>query len=769
MSKQRRGLALAGLLFAFGLAMTTSGAEVFTSAYISELLVDNRGGLKDEAGLRDPWIELGNAGRNPVNLAGWFLTDTPTNLTKWRFPSVGLLPDKFIVVFASGQDRVKDPAHLHASFQPRREGGYLALVNSATNIVNELQYPALSPDASFGSLSRQPAMRASFQRATPGRPNATSGPGFSSEVNFSRPGGTFTEPFTLTLSSQATGAVIRYTLDGSLPRTNSPQYDTPLLITNTVQVRARVYQPGLLPGPPHSEAYMNLFTNVLEFNSTLPLLVMETFGKDTPVSTHGSFAHLAMFEPVNGRASLTNPPASTTRAGFHQRGSTSGGMPQAGFALDLVDEFNEPKAKTMLGLPSETDWILYAPNSYDPVLIHNPFIHQLSRDLGRYSPRTRFVEVFLVTSAGPVRGTHYQGLYVLEEKIKIGENRVNIDRLGNEDLKPPRVTGGYMMKFDRVGPGESGFAASGDRGLVYVEPKEQTILLPQRAPQRDYLQHFFADFDQALHGPKWKDPAAGYRAFLDVEAAIDFHVLEVLSGNVDAMVLSTYFHKPRGGKITCGPHWDFDRALGSLDPRDENPRQWETGPFFGGAWWPRLFSDPDFWQAWVDRWQGLRRNHFSLTNMNRLIDQMAEEIRDAQPRQYARWGFQPRGGSYQSEIAMMKNWLSNRVDFIDGQLAPPPRFRQIDGHGPKDFLLTMAAPNLSTNGAIYYTLDGTDPRRPQGAIATNAIRYTTPIPIRSAQHAIARVHDPARRQEGGPQSSTPWSAPVSARTETARP
>jgi hypothetical protein len=167
------------------------------------------------------------------------------------------------------------------------------------------------------------------------------------------------------------------------------------------------------------------------------------------------------------------------------------------------------------------------------------------------------------------------------------------------------------MKFDRVGPGESGFAASGDRGLVYVEPKEQVIQLPQRAPQREYLQNFFADFDAALHGPKWKDPAAGYRAFLDVEAAIDFHVLEVLSGNVDAMVLSTYFHKPRGGKIICGPHWDFDRALGSLDPRDENPRVWETGPFFGGAWWPRCFAIRTSGRPWVDRWQELRGNHFS--------------------------------------------------------------------------------------------------------------------------------------------------------------
>ena len=78
--------------------------------------------------------------------------------------------------------------------------------------------------------------------------------------------------------------------------------------------------------------------------------------------------------------------------------------------------------------------------------------------------------------------------------------------------------------------------------------------------------------EEELKRRRWKDPAVGYRAYLDVEAAIDFHVLEVLSGNVDAMVLSTYFQKTRSGKIVCGPHWDFDRALGSTDQRDADPR-----------------------------------------------------------------------------------------------------------------------------------------------------------------------------------------------------
>ena len=59
---------------------------------------DNRLGLRDENGEAGPWIELHNGSTATINLNGWSLTDTATNLTKWRFPGVTLLPDKYVVI-----------------------------------------------------------------------------------------------------------------------------------------------------------------------------------------------------------------------------------------------------------------------------------------------------------------------------------------------------------------------------------------------------------------------------------------------------------------------------------------------------------------------------------------------------------------------------------------------------------------------------------------------------------------------------------------------
>lgn len=752
-------LRLSGAAMLLAWAGAASAAERFDRVFINEILADNRQGLRDADGDRSGWIELCNGDFATVNLEGWFLTDTPTNLTRWRFPAVGVAPDKCLLVFASGKDRADSFAALHTDFRLDPRGGYLVLVNRATNVVAEFTYAAQRPDVSEGRTRGEPALRGAFARPTPGKHNAISGDGFAPAVRFSRPDGNFTEPFTLELSAPGNEVAIRYTLDGTLPNRESPSYEAPLRVTNSLHLRARAYQAGKLPGPPASAAFAQLASSALAFTSTLPVLIMNTFGRQIATGSRSTEARLSLHEPAADGAALSRAPTLTARGASRARGSSSAGMPQTSFALDFIDEFGDDEKRAWLGLPPESEWVLYAPNQFDPVMIHNPFVHQLSRDMGRYSPRTRFVEVFLVRTGGPIEARHYHGVYVLLEKIKIGPERVNIDRLGEDDLEPPALTGGYLMKFDRLGPGEQGFHFAG-RQAVYVEPKERTLLLPQRAPQRRFLEEYFEAFERALDGPDWRDREKGYPAYLDVNAAIDFHVLQVLSGNVDYMSFSTFFHLPREGRITLGPHWDFDRALGSTDGRDANPRRWNTGRFFDGAWMSRIFQDVDFWQLWVDRWQALRRAEFSRRHIDGLIDRLTGELLEAQPRQEERWDLMPRGGSYEAEIAHMKDWLAERVDFIDGQLTQPPVLGHEGGLVPAGFRLTLTVEGGAT---IYYTLDGSDPRLPQGGISPAAIPYDGPILLETSARVAARAHDRTQRQRGGPPGSTPWSSLVRAK------
>ena len=116
--------------------------------------------------------------------------------------------------------------------------------------------------------------------------------------------------------------------------------------------------------------------------------------------------------------------------------------------------------------------------------LHNPLIHQLSRDVGRYSPRTRFAEMFLNTSGGivsfisPASGNYF-GLYTVKEKIKQGKARVDIAKLEVQNTNAPDVTGGYLLKIDRSDPNERTFYDPYLQGsIVYQDPSGLEMVDP---------------------------------------------------------------------------------------------------------------------------------------------------------------------------------------------------------------------------------------------------------------------------------------------------
>lgn len=770
------------------------------SLWISEFMASNQGTLNDDDGDRSDWIEIYNAGELAEDLGGWYLTDDPDDLTQWRFPSVTLLPNSYLVVFASGKDRTDPAAPLHTNFRLAKEGEYLALVNPRIDVVSDFNpmFPDQLDDISYGRDRIDPSLVGYFAEPTPGAPNATRGAGFAPEVNFSRPGGTFLTPFSLELSVGSASAQVRYTTDGNMPTPSSPLYSSAIPVRTTTQVRARAFEPGLLPGPPSSEVYLQIGSSLAGFTSDLPIVVLHNFGAGSIPSSSAILRQLvgvAIFEPdATGRSSLTNMATLSARAGINIRGSSTQGFPKASYRLEFWDEFGDGKDRAVLGMPEEEDWILYAPNLFDVPLIHNPFAFRLSRDVGRYAPRTRMVEVFVNTTGGSVNGPvpsgHYRGVYVLSENIKRGPDRVAIERLAPEHTQPPELTGGYLLKIDRRDSDEREFNAAG-LNIIYRYPNGLEMVTPQRSAQASYIRDYFNAFYAALTGPTPGDPLSGYEAYIDVESWIDHHLLNVIPMNVDALRLSAYFHKGREGRIEMGPIWDFDRSMGTSkggDTRAFNPENWRgqtwdegtdffnSSPVFSNPWYHRLFREIDFWQRYIDRYQLLRESVLSKSHIFGIVDSLADELREAQPREVARWGgsggsdTSPRfgihsfngyahdfPGTFQGEIDFMKRWLSDRLDFIDDNFLPRPVSSHPGGPFPLGENLTL---NARPGATIYYTLDGSDPRAPGGAISATAQIYTGPIPITTNAQLVARARDVSHQNLTGdsrPPLSTPWS------------
>jgi hypothetical protein len=746
---------------------------------ISEFMADNTKTIRDSDGNYSDWIEIFNPSDYDVNLSRWALTDNPTNLTEWRFPNITLQANSCLLVFASGKDRTNVTGELHTNFKLSAAGEFLALTDPAGNLVSVFSpaFPPQQADVSYGRDRVSPDSVGYFSVPTPGDPNESAGWGVSSSVQFSQPGGSFINPFNLQLSTSTTNAVIRFTLDGTAPTDTSTLYTGAIPITGSVQVRSRTFTSGLLPGPLHSESYIQINPNGLNPTSNLPAIVIYNFAAGSvPVSTK-QFVNMSFYEPQNGVVSLTNASTLSVRAGIHVRGSSTLYLPKQSWAVEFWNEFTDDEDYSPLGMPPESDWVLYAIDNFEPVLIHNPLAYELSNEIGRYAPRTRFVEVYLNTTGGAVSSANYNGIYVLEEKIKWGDNRVAIQKLHADDNDPTNVTGGYLMKIDRLGTGETGFNSAGQT-IAYVDPSEEDIGTPQRAPQKQYLQDYMDAFGTVLNGANYRDPTNGYRAYIDTDSWIDHHVLNTTMFNLDALRLSAFFYKDRGGKLVFGPLWDFDRTQGSTDGRDFNPRIWRSPTsdygtdFFNYTWWGRMFTDIDFWQQWIDRYQSLRTGLLSTNHIFGDIDALVAQVRQEQPREVARWSSltTPRSGvvsasgysytfpgTYQGEVDFLKQWYVQRLNFMDTNFLAIPVFNNIGGAVPPGFVLSMTGPVGAT---LYYTTNGSDPRLPGGALSADARVYSVSMVINTNATILARAYDATHHNLTGannPPLSSPWS------------
>ena len=696
--------------------------------------------------LTPDWIEIHNPTDVATDLGGFHLTDDLDNDRMWEFPAGTLIPaGGYLVVFASGLDirdsRLDENGYLHTSFQLGGDAGDdLSLTDANGDEVFTLRNtPLQSEDISYGVDTT--GDERFFTVPTPAESNANDVP---KAPTISLPSQTFTGSLVVELAPALPTHTIRYTLNERTPTASSTQYTGPITINSTSQLRAVSVAPNGKTSAVISNTYIETASSVLDDNSNLPYMIVETFGDGVPGrgSNFGD-AFVAIIEPGDdGRTQLTQEFDLITRAGIHVRGSSSAGFSKKQYRVEFWDEQNEDQKQEVLGMPKEADWIFYGPSQFDRVLISNPLMFDLSNQIGRYATRTRYVEMYL-NNGGTLSSSDYVGVYAITEVIEQGDDRVDVEEL---------TTGAGGL------PVEGGFIWKNDRGNAYVDPESTT------STQRRYIDGWINDLASAAASRDFKDPLKGYEAYADVDSFVDHNILNLLAMNVDALRLSSFYYKSTDGKLEAGPIWDFDRSLDSTDGRDNNPRSWygtgDSTRYFNDTdrvmpWWPDMFRDPDFVQRYIDRWFELRQNELSLENINATIDAHAAEISEAAARDYRRWS-QSRFGDFAGEINHLKTWLRRRVEWIDSRWLAAPQFDQAHPQVAAGTPVSLS----SSTGQIYYTLDGSDPRGEDGAIRPEALLANAPISINGFTRITARVYEQGHGGSYGyVRSGDDWSAP----------
>lgn len=412
------------------------------------------------------------------------------------------------------------------------------------------------------------------------------------------------------------------------------------------------------------------FTPPVTFSSNLPIVVINTNGQGIPDDPKIRATMGVIDNGTGNRNTITDP--FNNYNGYidiETRGESSQDFPKKSYALETVDGTGANLNVELLGFPAENDWILYAPYT-DKSMVRNDITYKLSRDIGQYASRTRACEVVL--------NGNYQGVYILMEKIKVDNNRVDIASLNADEISGDDLTGGYILRVDKIDWNDYPAWNSGGIDFQYFDPSGEDLV----SQQQNYIKSFINSVNLSISGSNFTDPQTGYVRYIDVQSFIDHMLISELGKNVDGYRYSTYMHKDKdskGGKLVLGPLWDFNLAYGNVDYNSavQNPVGGWLYNDFRVSWFPRLMLDRNFQNKMKTRWDSLRDEELSNARITFLIDSMAASLSEAQVRNYERWPILGQyiwpnqdwqDNTYQDEVNYVKNWIISRANWMDANL-----------------------------------------------------------------------------------------------------
>jgi len=756
---------------------------------ISEFMANKGSGLAariDGQWVRPDWIEIHNGTAHTVYLQGWYLTDSQDNPTKWRLPRIVVGRDQYKVVFASEKDQKYHPAnypyfdgtHYHTNFQLDRAGEYLALVKpDGVTVAHEYapKYPSQRGFVSYGVCEANSSY-GYFQNPTPGARNDIACISYVvADTKFSHDRGFYDAPFSVSVTTETEGAIIRYTTDGSAPgETHGRIYHRPVNISTTTTLRAMAFKPGWLSTNADTQTYIFLADVIRQTGAGFadtwghkgadyemdPLVVSAYAGtieddlKSVPTvslvtsadnwfsKTEGIYANpdwedryeeeaerpvsVEFFDAL-GAVGQFQIDAVVRIAG----GSSTGGWKSDKLSMRL--KFREPYGPTKLNFPLFAEG---AADRFDTLVLdarlNNAWNYGRNDTQRRRAQYTRDQFASDIQNALGGSGHHgqhvhlylnglYWGLYNLHERP--------------DDSFAASYFGGNKKDYDSI------------------KHNQNTVVSGSNADYRRM-------FDIAQAGLSSDSQYQAIWQYLDVPDFIDYMITNFYYGNTDWSHQNWYASRnvfdPEGRWRYHS--WDAEKGMQGLSDNVTGKDDSYGSPAYLHQ---RLRSNAEYRMLFADH---VHRHFFNdgvltVGNAAALYRHRLDVVDRAVVGESARWGdnrIEQGGIRYNRDqhwIAQ-RNWLLNtyfpqRTNIVLGQLRardlyPDVKAPVFDPHGgwdPAGITLRMTNPNNS--GTIYYTIDGADPRLNMARNPAGP-RYTGPVMLTESKHVKARVYSGGR-------------------------
>ncbi|MCQ2062230.1 MAG: CotH kinase family protein [Fibrobacter sp.] len=317
-------------------------------------------------------------------------------------------------------------------------------------------------------------------------------------------------------------------------------------------------------------------------------------------------------------------------------------MPKHSFKLEFQ------KKQALLGMPKDKDWALIA-NYADKTLLKNYLVYNLAERLGmEYTPRCKFVELYLNDS--------YEGVYLITETIKASQNRLSI----------PSATDAYIVEFDQKYRKNEQVIFSN----VLTDGKPFRIHHPKNISEESEkkLSKHIQDFETFLTSAS-SATLDEIESWINTNEFIKHFWVQEFSKNPDAsFYTSVYFTWTDGKPIQMGPVWDFDLAFGGhYNENAANHEGWRTKNSY---WNEQIFNNSTLENKTLKYWKN-NREIFEATLTE--IDSLRAILSPAAKNNFKRWDILKVEGKwiskavsdYDEAMDNLKNWIEKRLVWID--------------------------------------------------------------------------------------------------------
>ena len=532
------------------------------------------------------WIELKNNSGRVLSLSDYRLADKPSEIGSWRLPDVVLEPGA-LYILACGNPDIGVPFALSSISDE------LFLTRADGLLCDWVSLHDIPLGGSMGRMEGEGGFFY-FPKQSPGAENPDGLRRVSEKPRASEPCGIFEGVGEVAVSLSAPGE-IHYTLDGSLPTSDSPLYTEPVVFTGTGVLRAVCMEADALPSKPLDLSYF------LNEGHTLPVVSVITepdllFSADEGIYSNPEadwevpasaalFAEERGFEPlacglkIHGAKSRTNQAKKSFKLCFRNRYD---GLLDCDLFENGITEYNDVLLRAAWESSISTQ-------------MRDVLMHVLGKECSASLPTQDYRYCVLYLNG------EYWGLYALREAHSVEH---------------------YARHFgydpESVTMSQGGWAAGEEAKELY-----------------DYLMNCDISDDAAYDRVRQR---------LDVESVIAWSIVQSYSGNIDMNSPNMRFYRSDEDGLLRYALVDLDLGFFGFGDADLS---FHTGNDYSAAL-SRLMDNDSFRALYLRRLSEYLHGPLSDESFLALVDRLSDETRGEVPRDYLRWGKDPR--DWQHEI-----------------------------------------------------------------------------------------------------------------------